>query len=68
LLRGRSGIVTARAPGRQAIIGRDEIPVSSADQIDGRFCGVDRLQITSYVSSPQQKPLGGYGKDTQKWA
>ena len=35
LLRGRSGIVTARAPGRQTIKGRDEIPVSSADQIDG---------------------------------
>jgi hypothetical protein len=34
LLPGRSGIVTARAAGRQVIKGRDEIPVSSADQFD----------------------------------
>jgi hypothetical protein len=60
-----------RREGRRARdVRRGTHPVSRSGpgEACGGYSGCSGHAATDNVSSPQQKPLGGYGEDTQKWA
>lgn len=52
---------------RDARRGTHPVNRSGPGETSGGYSGYSGHTATDNVSSPQQKPLGGYGKDTQKW-
>ena len=53
---------------RDARRGTHPVSRSGPGETCGGYSGYSGHTATDNVSSPQQKPLGGYGEDTQKWA
>jgi hypothetical protein len=53
---------------RDARRGTHPVSRSGPGEACGGYSGYSGHTATDNVSSPQQKPLGGYGEDTQKWA